>query len=115
MKIQPSDKIQESIQKSQANNASKAQASEKLKNAQANQGPQAQKNISATDDVKADISTRAVEFSQARDIARSAPDVREDLVASLKDRINSGSYQVNADSLADRIFNEHLRTNGIGV
>jgi negative regulator of flagellin synthesis FlgM len=115
MKVQ-TDRIQESIKNLQNTNASQAKETEKLKNARALSGDaqQAQQSNTQNKDVKTDISSRAVEFAAASKAAHSAPDIRENKVADLKARIQSGSYQVNAEALADKIFEEHLRTNGIG-
>ncbi len=55
-----------------------------------------------------EISDSARLMQRAEDVARSAPDVRADRVATLKQSIKDGSYQVDNGSLADRIIEEHL-------
>jgi len=62
---------------------------------------------------KTEISTQAREFAQAKSVAGSAPDVREQKVAELKARIAAGKYEVNAQAIADRMVDEHS-TSGIG-
>lgn len=62
---------------------------------------------------KPEISARAREFSQAKDVAAKAPDVREDRIAELKKKIASGNYQVNAQAIADKMVDEHMST-GLG-
>ena len=62
---------------------------------------------------KTEISTQAREFAQAKSVAGSAPDVREQKVAELKARIAAGNYEVNAQAIADRMVDEHI-TSGIG-
>ena len=61
---------------------------------------------------KADISSRAREFSRAKEVAAATPDVREEKVAELKRRIQSGNYSIDANAVADRMVNEHLKTGG---
>jgi len=63
---------------------------------------------------KAEISSKSKEFAQARASAASAPDVREDRVAELKQRIAEGSYKIDGESIADRLVDDHLRMSGIG-
>lgn len=60
--------------------------------------------------VHASISSKAREASRAREIARAAPDIREERIAELKKRIAQGGYHVDADAIADRLVNEHLRS-----
>ncbi len=40
--------------------------------------------------------------------AKTAPDVRADRVAQIKDAIRSGSYKMDAKKIADRMINESL-------
>ena len=61
------------------------------------------------DSARAEISSRAREFAAAKEVASAASDVREDRIAELKRRIESGSYKVDADAIADRMVDEHLR------
>lgn len=56
---------------------------------------------------RAEISARAREFAKAKEAASSAPDVREERVAELKRRIASGTYEVDADAVADRMIKDH--------
>lgn len=65
-----------------------------------------------SDSYKAELSDRARDMSKAKAAANSAPDVREDRVAALKRKIADGSYNVDADAIADKMFDEHLNTGG---
>jgi len=50
-------------------------------------------------------------ISEARRVAKLAeasPDVREEIVASLRARIESGSYYVGAESIAERMMERAL-------
>lgn len=62
----------------------------------------------------ANISSRAKDAAKAKAVASDAPDVREEKIAELRKRIASGSYQVDAGAVADRLVDEHIKTAGIG-
>lgn len=55
----------------------------------------------------ADISARAKEMANARQIAEHAPDTRDARIAELRKKIQDKSYQVDADAVADRMIKEH--------
>lgn len=59
---------------------------------------------------KVAISSRAKDAAKAMEAARSAPDIDEAKVAKFKAAIQNGSYKVDADKVADRMFDEHLAT-----
>ncbi len=59
---------------------------------------------------KVEVSSRAKDAAQARSIAASAPDVREDKVAKLKQAVQGGNYEVDANRVADRMVDEHMET-----
>jgi negative regulator of flagellin synthesis FlgM len=65
-------------------------------------------------DARAEISGRAREFARAKEVAMAAPDVRSDRVAELKKKIAEGKYKVSAESIADRLVDEHIRTGDLG-
>jgi negative regulator of flagellin synthesis FlgM len=65
-------------------------------------------------DAKADISARGREFARVKEAATKAPDVREEKIAELKRRIAAGKYHVDADAVADRMVDEHIKMSGIG-
>lgn len=64
-------------------------------------------------DFNVKLSDRAKEMSEARlkalDIARNTSDVREDRVADLKKRIESGEYKASAENIADGMLREAIR------
>lgn len=45
----------------------------------------------------------------AKDAVSSASDVREDLVADIKSKINAGTYSVDSDSLAEKLYEQFYR------
>lgn len=57
---------------------------------------------------KVDLSSRAKDIQQVRQILEDIPDVREDKVAELKRQIDNGTYQVNADKIAEKMVSESL-------
>jgi negative regulator of flagellin synthesis FlgM len=63
---------------------------------------------------RTEISQKGKELAMAKSLAASAPDVREDRVADLKRRIAEGSYKIDADAIADRMVDEHLKMSGNG-
>ena len=73
----------------------------------------ANSQAASTADAKAEISSKGKEFAKAKAVANDAPDIREEKIAALKARIAEGKYKVDADAIADRMIDDHLRT-GIG-
>jgi len=51
-----------------------------------------------------DFSSQAQQIQNAKAAVNAVPDVREDLVASLKQRIDSGNYHVSASDIADMML-----------
>jgi negative regulator of flagellin synthesis FlgM len=69
---------------------------------------------SVAEGASAEISSRGKEMAQAKAVAASAPDAREDRIAELKRRIAAGTYKVDAEKVADRMVDDHLGMAGIG-
>lgn len=67
----------------------------------------------ASGDANTEISAKGKEFAKAKAVANGAPDVREEKIAALKARIAEGKYKVDADAIADRMVDDHLKM-GIG-
>ena len=57
---------------------------------------------------RVDLSAKAKEFQRIRQILDRTPDVREDKVRELKDRIESGNYAVDAGKVAAKMLSESL-------
>ena len=75
-----------------------------------NAGPaaeQPEKSTPKTDTVV--ISDAAKRIQEARTQLDEIPDVREDKVAELRNQIQNGTYQVDAEKTADKLLKEHLR------
>lgn len=69
--------------------------------------------VAAEADARPEISGKARELAQAKEVASGAPDVREEKIAKLKEMIANGKYKVDAHAVADRMVDEHL-SSGIG-
>ena len=50
------------------------------------------------------ISTAGKDFQAVKSAVAAVPDVREDLVSSIKAKINNGTYQVEASAFADKLL-----------
>jgi len=57
-----------------------------------------------------EISEHAQLMKQASEIVKNTPDIRRDKVEMLKKSIKEGTYQVESSLIADRLVDEHLRT-----
>ena len=53
------------------------------------------------------ISSLGKDIQIAKQAVFNSPDVREDVVASIKERVDAGTYRVNSDSLADKLFEKY--------
>ena len=54
-----------------------------------------------------EISNMGKDIHVAKQAVKNSPDVREDVMASIKERLNAGTYQVNTDEFADRLFERY--------
>ncbi len=66
-----------------------------------------EKNQSGQDTI-VNLSTASKEAQTAREVIASEPDVREDKVAELKERIESGNYTVDNKAVADKIVDSFI-------
>ncbi len=60
----------------------------------------------APDEDSVNLSSTAREIRDALNILHDTPDIREEKVASLKIRIQSGTYAINPDIIADNMISE---------
>ena len=65
---------------------------------------------SATD--KLEISSFGKELQIAKQALKDAPDVREDKVASVKSRLQDGTYEVSGEKFADKLLGLYREING---
>lgn len=103
-----------SIQSTQTSETSQAGKAEKAK---AKKAADAQADGAAgtptATDTGAQISAKGREMAQAKSIADQAPEIREAKIAELKKKIAAGKYSVDANAVADRMVDDHLKA-GIG-
>lgn len=68
---------------------------------------QAQKpaNTSFTDQLQ--ISSAGKDFQTAKAAVAASPDVREEVTAPIKAKIDAGTYQVSANSLAEKLLQKY--------
>jgi len=57
---------------------------------------------------RVDLSTRAKDIQLAKKVLESLPDIREEKVQELKDRIDKGLYNVDGGKVADKMVGESL-------
>ena len=72
-------------------------------------------NIKSTKSVKGSSFSDKLEISQtgkdyqiAKSALKSVPDVREERVREIKERIASGTYNVNAEEVADKLIENYF-------
>lgn len=58
--------------------------------------------VSVSDQLQ--LSNTGKDYHVAKAAVKSAPDVREDLVASIKASMENGTYQVSAEAFADKLI-----------
>ena len=63
---------------------------------------------SGDQDAIVNLSQASKEAQKIREIIASEPDIREDKVAHLKERIESGKYTIDHAQVADKLVNELL-------
>ncbi len=61
---------------------------------------------------KVDLSTRAQDLKQIKELANSVPDVDQAKVDKFQKLIDAGNYKVDSKAVADRLVDEHIFTMG---
>jgi negative regulator of flagellin synthesis FlgM len=54
------------------------------------------------------LSTKAMDIKQLRDAINRLPDIREDKVRELKDKVERGIYEVDGQKIAEKMVVESL-------
>lgn len=75
---------------------------QQIYNAQKKPGVQKKTGVAFADQVQ--ISSMGKDFQIAKTAVANSPDVREELVASLKERIQNGTYEVDGGDFADKLL-----------
>ena len=55
------------------------------------------------------ISSMGKDYSTASKALSSTPDIREDLIYSIKERIKNGTYEVSGEAFAEKILENFFR------
>lgn len=58
---------------------------------------------------RVEVSTRAQDMARAKELATPSDSIDEAKVARLQRLIDSGQYNVDAEAIADRLVDEHLK------
>ncbi|MBO4291241.1 MAG: flagellar biosynthesis anti-sigma factor FlgM [Lachnospiraceae bacterium] len=67
--------------------------------------PQKTGTVAPADRVQ--ISSIGKDFQTAKAAVSASPDIRENVTASIKSRIQDGSYKVSAESFADKLMQKY--------
>lgn len=59
---------------------------------------------------KLQISSKGKDISVAKQALASTPDIREDLVSSIKERVQNGTYEVSGEAFADKVLGNFYQT-----
>ncbi len=57
---------------------------------------------------KVSLSKVSKDFQLAKDAVTSTPDIRLEKVSPIKQKVAEGTYEVNAESVAERIIDHHI-------
>jgi len=60
------------------------------------------------EDVIVDLSRTSKEVQQIKGVISSMPDVREDKVAALKEKIESGKYEIDPEVIAGKLVDDSI-------
>jgi negative regulator of flagellin synthesis FlgM len=81
---------------------------EGIKGAPSQDGQKVQGNDQARQDTIVNLSTASKEAQMAKKIVASEPDIRQDKVSELKQRIESGNYTVDHKAVADKLVDSFM-------
>lgn len=93
------------INSSQLGKATSAQSAEEAKKSKGSSTVGAEELSGAA---KVEVSGRARDVQKAKDIAMGGPSVDEAKVARLQKLIDEGKYKIDAQSIADKLVDEHM-------
>ncbi len=96
MEITPKDSVNIEAYVNQVQDKEKAQAT----------AEKAEKQPTKTDTVV--LSDAAKRIQEAKKLLDAIPDIREDKVAQLKEQIDNGTYEIDAEKIADKMLKDSL-------
>ena len=72
---------------------------------------QGKAHVSATDRIQ--ISSIGKDIQMAKNAVAAAPDIREDVVAPIRAAVTNGTYQVSAESFAEKLMQKYEEIEGL--
>ena len=72
-----------------------------------NSAVKTEKKRKAAEQDNVQISQVGRDFQIARNAVKNAPDVREDIVADIKSRVEAGTYDVSGDAFAEKVISRY--------
>ena len=76
--------------------------------------PAKAKSIASTDGRdQVQISSRGYDYQIAKQAVAEAPDIREDVVAPIRAAVANGTYQVSAESFAEKLMQKYEEIEGL--
>ncbi|MBW2663531.1 MAG: flagellar biosynthesis anti-sigma factor FlgM [Deltaproteobacteria bacterium] len=78
----------------------------KINEKKVNSEPEKQVSDSVVQEEKVSLSSAARDIQQAKKAIEKLPDVREEKVRELRDQIETGSYDVSGEKIAEKMINE---------
>ena len=99
-----------SVQSPDVSNAKAAQQAKKAEKTEKGSASSRSSAKSSIPGANAELSSKGKDAAKAREVATSTPDVREDKIAEIKQRIASSNYKVDAQAVADKLVDEHLKS-----
>ncbi len=92
-----------------ANKNAKTAAASGAKKSEKPDSPSSASGSGSAEGAQATISSKAKEMAKVKEAASNAPDVREEKIAELRKKIAEGRYKVDAEAIADKMVDDHLR------
>jgi negative regulator of flagellin synthesis FlgM len=65
--------------------------------------------LDKTDSARVELSQRAQDIKKAKELATPSGDIDEAKVARLQKMIDEGKYKIDAEAIADRLLDEHMK------
>ena len=81
---------------------------EKIDDKQVLAGKDSKGNEQLKENAIVDLSQNSKEVQKIKEVVESSPDLREEKVSELKDRIESGRYNIDNERVADRLVDAFL-------
>ena len=69
-----------------------------------------QKTSSTSFSDQLEISSVGKDYNIAKNAVKNSPDIREEKVASIKEAVQNGTYEVSTDSFANKLLEKYQQT-----